>query len=142
MRFSSMSTLYGMMSGGPQTQESQRVPFFPSVNRAKILNTCTLAYQTNQLLSGHCRLNGYQYRFKHVSSPLCCCLTEEETVEHFIFICPNFSIHREPLIRTALKLKLTWPPNLHVFTQSKVLLQALNAFTLKTQRLNLPTTSV
>jgi hypothetical protein len=57
-----MSTLYGMMSGGPQTQESQRVPFFPSVNRAKILNTCTLAYQTNQLLSGHCRLNGYQYR--------------------------------------------------------------------------------
>ena len=36
--------------------------FFPSVNRAKILNTCTLAYQTNQLLSGHCRLNGYQYR--------------------------------------------------------------------------------
>ena len=22
-----MSTLYGMMSGGPQTQESQRVPF-------------------------------------------------------------------------------------------------------------------
>ncbi|EFX65970.1 hypothetical protein DAPPUDRAFT_332667 [Daphnia pulex] len=44
--------------------------FFPSVNRAKILNTCTLAYQTNQLLSGHCRLNGYQYRFQHVSEAL------------------------------------------------------------------------
>ena len=116
--------------------------FFPSVNSAKILNTFTLAYQNNQLLSGHCRLNGYQYRFKHISSPLCCGLTDEETVEHFILICPNFSIHREPLTRTAFELKLTWPPNLHVFTQSKVLLQALNAFTIKTQRLNLPTTSV
>ncbi len=86
--------------------------FIPSVDSAKILNSNTLSYQTNQLLSGHCRLNAYQYRFKHVSSPFCSCLTEEETVEHFILRCPNFSIHREPLIRSVLQLKLTWPPRL------------------------------
>lgn len=115
--------------------------FFPSVNRAKILNTCTLAYQTNQLLSGHCRLNGYQYRLTRFLSVVLLSYRRENR-RTFYFHMSNFSIHRETLIRTALKLKLTWPPNLHVFTQSKVLLQALNAFTLKTQRLNLPTTSV
>jgi hypothetical protein len=30
-----MSTLYGMMSGGPQTQESQRVPFSPQWTEQK-----------------------------------------------------------------------------------------------------------
>jgi hypothetical protein len=111
--------------------------FFPTAASAIILNTNSLSYQINQLLTGHCRLKAYQYRFKHVSSPFCSCLSEEETVEHFVLRCPNnFSIHREPLIRRVLQLKLNWPPKLYVFTQSKLLLQALNVFTVKTQRLN------
>ncbi len=105
--------------------------FFPSVDSAKILNSNTLSFSTttNQLLSGHCRSNAYQYRFKHVSSPFCSYRRRN-----------NFSIHREPLI-SVLHLKLTWPPKLYVFALSRLLLQALNVFTVKTQRLNYPMTN-
>lgn len=110
--------------------------FFPSIASSKILNTLTLSYQTYQLLTGHCRLNAYQYRFKHISSPLCSCLSEIESIDHFLLRCPIFSTHRVPLIHSVLSLNRIWPPDLHVLTQSKQLLIALNNFTVDTNRLN------
>lgn len=99
--------------------------------------TPTLSYQTNILLTAHCRLNAYQYRIKHVSSPLCSCLSEGESVEHFILRLPNFSSHQhEPLFCSVPRYRLTWPPELYVSIQSKQLLRALNVFMVKTHRLN------
>jgi hypothetical protein len=100
-----------------KVQKSRKVSasLFSLSGQCKILNTNSLSYQTNQLLTWHCQLNAYQYRFKYVSSPIYSCFSDDETVEHFILRCPNFSLHREPLIRSVLHLKFTWPPKLYFF---------------------------
>jgi hypothetical protein len=74
--------------------------------------------------------------FKHISSPLCSCLSEIESIDHFLLRCLIFSTHRVPLIHSVLSLNRICPLDLHVLTQSKQLLIALNYFTVDTNRLN------
>jgi ribonuclease HI len=113
--------------------------FFPTLTDAKILNVTPLAYQTLQLLSGHCRLNSYLFRFKHIPSPSCTCSQdEEESVPHYILTCPHYSSQRLSLARNVLMHSISWPPKFSTFSQSKSLLSALNNFILETNRLNTP----
>jgi hypothetical protein len=113
--------------------------FFPTLSDTKILNVTPLAYQTLQLLSGHCRLNSYLFRFKPISSPSCTCSQdEEEYVPHYILTCPYYSNQRLSLARNVLMHGLSWPPKFSTFSQSKSLLSALNNYILKTNRLNTP----
>lgn len=47
------------------------------------------------VLTGHCRLNLHLFRLGVCQSPLCQnCSLEEETVEHFLCICPSFNSKR------------------------------------------------
>jgi hypothetical protein len=70
----------------------------------------TTAFLCYQLLTGHCQLNSYQCRFRHISSPLCSCLSENESIDHFIIRCPLFTSHQRPLIHGVLYLNKTWLP--------------------------------
>ena len=71
------------------------------------LTTIFLCYQ---LLTGHCQLNSYQYRFRHISSTLCSCLSENKSIDHFLLRCPIFTAHQGPFIHRVLYLNKTWPP--------------------------------
>ena len=46
------------------------------------------------LLTGHNRLQLFQYRINMTYSPLCTCLEEEETVSHYIYRCQDYSSAR------------------------------------------------
>ena len=46
------------------------------------------------LLTGHNRLQLFQYRINMTYSPLCTCLEEEESVSHYIYSCQDYSSAR------------------------------------------------
>lgn len=51
-----------------------------------------------QLRLGHAPLNQHLHRLKCIESPLCpACKMEEETVAHYLIMCPAFRKHRIPL---------------------------------------------
>ena len=55
----------------------------------------------NQLVAGHPRLNQHLSRIKAVDSPICnnCAADEEETIDHFLFVCDAFTEQRSNLER-------------------------------------------
>ena len=50
---------------------------------------------TFRLLSAHCKLNGFLYKFWKAPSPRCSSGFNEETVEYFILFCNMFNKPRE-----------------------------------------------
>ena len=120
-----------------QSSQSGRITksFFPSISHAAILNRVDVPYQLMQLFSGHCRLNFYLSRIKSIDSPLCPCGVENETIEHFLFHCPLFSVPRTRL-KTRLENSIAvWPPPLSLCVSSPYTLNALKKFILSTKRI-------
>ena len=110
--------------------------FFPSPDKAKILDQFNPPYQLTQLLTGHCSLNSYRFRFKLSPSPNCTCGHEEEDIEHYILHCKNHDNAKEELKILTRLSNNSWPPALSVFGSSLHLLIALKRFIIQTNRLN------
>lgn len=56
-----------------------------------------------RLRIGHCGLQAHKHRLRLVDSPYCSwCQTQEETVEHFLLLCPRFHS-----LRTTLRSRLS-----------------------------------
>ena len=87
-------------------------------------------------LSGHCT-NNFLFKIKKSSSPLCSCLAENETINHVIFDCESYSIHRSTLIVAASNVELSWPIPLSSFALFKPLWLALIQFLFNTKRFSL-----
>ena len=56
-----------------------------------------------QLRSGMCRLNGYLAKIGAVESDICKCGRESESVDHFLFRCPQWLEQRQTLFNLARK---------------------------------------
>ncbi len=58
----------------------------------------TLDVALTRLRIGHCRLEAHLYRLHLTPTPYCqWCLTEAETIEHFLLVCPRHFSHRTVL---------------------------------------------
>ena len=71
-----------------------------------------------RLQSGHCRLNSHLHRIGQHENGLCEACMVDESVQHFILLCPKYSGHRERLKDTATEhgLRMELPEilsNLH-----------------------------
>ena len=109
--------------------------FFPEVASAALLLRHRSNAVTFQLLSGHCALNSHQHRFGFSASPACLCGHNNETLAHYLFSCPLFSLLRQNLKDTAVSNNISWPPSLCEFPKSSVLFNALTLFVKKSKRL-------
>jgi len=100
---------------------------FPSV-RIRLAIPLTLDYYITQLLSGHGDFNHKLFQFKLVDSPLCDLCNMEDTVEHFIFVCPNYEEPRALLRSSASRCSADWPCDLKIFVSSKCLYESFRLF--------------
>ena len=71
-----------------------------------------------QLLSGHSRLNSFLARISTISSGLCACETEDESIEQFLFRCPRFAVPQTTFRLSLISLQSPWPPPLNALVQS------------------------
>ena len=77
--------------------------FFKKPQQAFPLARRLIPYETMQILTGHSRLNSFQYKLGNVPSPICNVCNEEETLSHFIFKCERYESERQSLKTAALK---------------------------------------
>ena len=110
--------------------------FFPTPNSAKLLNEINVPHSTIQLLSGHSRLNTFLARISTISSGLCACEMENESIEHFLFRCPRFIVQQNTFRLSLLSLQTPWPPPLNALAQSTERLHSLIHYVTSTKRLN------
>lgn len=110
--------------------------FFPTPADASILKGSYISHQITQLLTGHCQLNYHFFKIKKISSPVCSCGLEDETVEHFIYTCHRFSSQRQSLKEACLKLIPVFPPPLSALATTPVIWKELLHFLKATRRLD------
>jgi ribonuclease HI len=110
--------------------------FFPTVASTKTITNLELPYQVVQLITGHCRLRFYLFKTACAPSPICSCGTSDETIEHFVFFCNQFSTVRASFKETALRTCYMWPPSLADIARHKPLLRSFIAFVLVSKRLD------
>ena len=83
----------------------QTLGLWPFQEQPCSVNTAQKAGQSSQLcslLTGHTNLQGHKCKLKLTFTPTCSCLKEDETVDHFFFICEK---HR--FLRQRLNLDVT-----------------------------------
>ena len=95
-----------------------------------------IPHQVIQILTGHCFLNSYQFRFKFSESQCGSCKQPEETVEHFMFECNVFSSLRTNFMLTSLSLTKSWPPSIPKIHKHPNLFIAMIKFVMSTKRLD------
>jgi hypothetical protein len=77
-----------------------------------------------QLRVGHAPLNQYLYKFKRVNNPRCpACGHTNETVEHFLLYCPNYTHKRWPIINQN---RGSVPKLVKILTSTKMLIPLAN----------------
>jgi ribonuclease HI len=110
--------------------------FFPSLSSLKVLSD-TPPRQITQIISGHCSLNAFLYKIKKTSSPRCrFCLTNDETIDHFLFCCPFFDQDRKNFRQNSLKITKSWPPIPSLIPQSAPLWKSFVNFIISSRRLS------
>jgi hypothetical protein len=92
--------LFKAFPGGRQTKENIADPYDP-----KLKNICERKRKDirmiTHILTGHTWLNKHMHTIKISSTPLCqICQTEDETVEHFIYNCPELTEERKLIFGT------------------------------------------
>ena len=110
--------------------------FFPSAASAFILQKITTPHQLIQILSGHCRLNSSLYNINVVDDPICNCKMEIETINHFLFDCPQHHLQRIKFKEAIIKTCNRWPPSLCTISKTIPSLNALKSFCVPTKRLD------
>jgi hypothetical protein len=69
---------------------------FSLTRKASVLHT--------RLRLGFCALNDYLYRINCCNSPLCICCHQNETVKHYLLLCPRFAAQRNELLTSAAQV--------------------------------------
>jgi len=110
--------------------------FFPSPTDAFILERTYISHQTTQLLTGHCQLNYYFFKIKKITSPLCDCGHENETIEHYLFSCTRFTTQRKLLKDVWWKNTAVYPPPLSTIATTPAIWKELLQFVKATRRLD------
>ena len=110
--------------------------FFPTIKDALVLKNAYIHHHITQVLTGHSKLNHHLHKIKKISSAMCNCKKENETVEHFIFRCQNYAIQREKILEVSNQLKIRFPPQLSTITREKELWNELAHFVKATGRLD------
>ena len=77
------------------------------------------------------------HKINKISSPMCNCKEEEETVEHFIYRCPNHALLRKKLIKMYEQMNIDFHPPTNIFAGKKELWNELVHFVKATGRLDL-----
>ena len=110
--------------------------FFPSTLSASVKRRrCPTSPTVFQLLSGHSGLNSHQHHFGFSASPACLCGHKNETLAHYLFSWPLFSLLRHNLKETVMSNNISWPSSLCEFPKSSVLFNTLTLFVKKSKRL-------
>jgi hypothetical protein len=112
--------------------------FFPSVPKLGVLFKLKLSFYSVQVLTGHCFLNYFLAKINRSASPLCLCLSDIETVEHFLFNCTLFTELRVSFKYSVLSRGISWPPELSAILENEALWSELTKFVLATKRLEPP----
>jgi hypothetical protein len=107
-------------------------PSLPSRKYLQLINNMPRKHASilTQLRTKHIPLNAYLYRFKKVDSPLCPgCRRADETVHHFLALCPAHNHARRNLLQAAhlpfidtsalLSTKILLPHLLRYIAQTK-----------------------
>ena len=110
--------------------------FIPNLALARVLAARKLTHEMCQVLTGHAGLNGYLAMRKVISSDQCECLSNAETMEHFLFLCHSHHKHRIAFHNACLHLTGQWPPPFPSFIEDQRLWIALASFVTKTGRLS------
>jgi len=90
--------------------------FFHTPKCFRILMGVDIPQQLIQIFTGHSLLNVHQARIGFIPSPSCSCSAPIETIDHFLFHCPNFSLDRANF-RTACVVG-RWPDPLRLCTST------------------------
>jgi hypothetical protein len=69
---------------------------FSLTRKASVLHT--------RLRLGFCALNDYLYIINCCNSPLCICCHQNETVKHYLLLCPRFAAQRNELLTSAAQV--------------------------------------
>ena len=93
-------------------------PNIPSLSKMQYLNPNA---ESIQILSGFFTLKSYLFKKAIIKSPLCNCIEEEETMEHFLFRCKLFTKHRIIFQSEAKPTPYSWPTKLTHFPESEIL---------------------
>ena len=112
--------------------------FFPATYLTEVLNKRSMTHQTVQILTGHCRLNSYLFRFKILDSPTCNCSLSIETIHHFLFECKIFHDLRLSFKRIVERRNISWPPPYEKLVQDDQLWSVMMYFVKSTNRLKIP----
>jgi hypothetical protein len=112
--------------------------FFPSVPKLGVLFKLKLSFYSVQVLTGHCFLNYFLAKINRSASPLCLCLSDIETVEHFLFNCTLFTELRVSFKYSVLSRGISWPPELSAILENEARWSELTKFVLATKRLEPP----
>ena len=118
---------------GRQTRE-----FFPSIDYAKVLENNFIHHELTQVLTGHSALNSHLHKIGIKTTPSCDCGAEEETVEHFVLICPLYSSQRAVIASACHQHSISFPPPLNAFATHETLWKSLAIFISLSKRLALP----
>lgn len=110
--------------------------FFPTPGHARFLQRSFLYHEISQLVTGHSALNHHLYKIGRATSPRCACGEDEETMLHFLFQCPRFSLERCTLQQSVSDAGIFFPPPLNVFSENPVLFKKLLKFVTNTKRLS------
>ena len=110
--------------------------FFPTPADASLLKGTYISHQITQLLTGHCQLSHHLFKIKKISSPVCECGLEDESVEHFVFNCNRFSTERQCLKEACLKLVTVYPPPLSTIATKTAIWKELLHLLKATRRLD------
>jgi hypothetical protein len=86
---------------------------------ATCLKNSYIHHELTEILTGHCRLNHHLHKIKKISSSICECGQDTETVEHFLFHCIRFTDQRALLIDAFLRNKKPFPSSLDVIPKNK-----------------------
>ena len=109
--------------------------FLGKPSDAKLFLDFPLPYYLSQLFSGHSRLNSFVHRINPMTSSLCSCGLEDETIYHFLFLCPLYLSQRAIFQNSCLKVSSQWPVPLRSFVHNSLLLKSLSVFVSSTRRL-------
>ena len=60
------------------------------------------------MVTGHGNIRSYLHRFKIIETPICPCVTTEQTKDHWLFECELINRERDNFISTILKTDV-WP---------------------------------
>ena len=111
--------------------------FFQSVKLPKFYEQSNSDHKLTQILTGHCKLNLYLQTIQRAPSSVCSCNTGIQSIDHYLFHCPNEHYNRQQtMIPASRLLLLSFPPSKKDVASNELLFYALKTFLKNSKRLD------